>query len=71
MPERGKLIPLTAAQTVEEQRKGALVLDTRPAQEFAAAHIQGSIQIGLVGPVFELGGNAAETRRETRDHRRE
>jgi len=50
VPERGKLIPLTAAQTVEEQRKGALVLDTRPAQEFAAAHIQGSIQIGLVGP---------------------
>jgi rhodanese-related sulfurtransferase len=50
VPERGKLIPLTAAQAVEEQRKGALVLDTRPAKEFAATHIQGSIQIGLVGP---------------------
>jgi rhodanese-related sulfurtransferase len=50
VPEQGKLIPLTASQTVEEQRKGALILDTRPAREFAATHIQGSIQIGLVGP---------------------
>jgi rhodanese-related sulfurtransferase len=50
VPEQEKIISLTAAQTVEEQRKGALVLDTRTAQEFAATHIRGSIQIGLAGP---------------------
>jgi len=45
-----KLRLLTAAQVVEEQQKGAIVLDTRPAQQFAAVHIRGAIQIGLVGP---------------------
>ena len=50
MSERSKLRPLTATQLVEEQRKGTLVLDTRGAEQFAALHIRGSIQIGLPGP---------------------
>jgi len=38
------------AQLVEEQQKGALILDTRAAEEFARLHIRRGIQIGLVGP---------------------
>jgi rhodanese-related sulfurtransferase len=40
---------LTAAELVDEQRKGTLVLDVRPAEQFAALHIRGSIQISLLG----------------------
>lgn len=50
MPEMTKLRPLTAAELAEEQRKGAVVLDTRPAERFATLHIRGAIQIGLGGP---------------------
>ena len=41
---------LTAAQLVAEQRKGTLILDTRPAESFACLHIRGAVQIGLSGP---------------------
>ena len=44
-----KLKPLTAAELVEEQRRGTLVLDARPAEQFASVHIRGSIQISLMG----------------------
>jgi rhodanese-related sulfurtransferase len=40
---------LSAAQVTVEQRNGALVLDTRPAEQFVSLHIRGSIQIGLLG----------------------
>jgi hydroxyacylglutathione hydrolase len=40
---------ISAAEVPREQRNGALVLDTRPAQEFVSVHIRGSIQIGLLG----------------------
>ena len=40
---------LSAAQVKVEQRNGALVLDTRPAEQFVSLHIRGSIQIGLLG----------------------
>ena len=49
MQESTNLQPLEAAQLVQEQRKGALVLDTRAAERFAALHIRGSIQISLAG----------------------
>ncbi len=41
---------LTAEQIVQEQRRGVLVLDTRPAEQFASFHILGSMQLGLMGP---------------------
>jgi rhodanese-related sulfurtransferase len=44
-----KLKPLTAAELVEEQRRGTLALDARPAEQFASVHIRGSIQISLMG----------------------
>ena len=49
MSESSKLRLLTAVQLVGEQRLGALVLDTRPAEKFASLHIRGAIQIGLKG----------------------
>ena len=44
-----KLRELTAAELAEEQKRGTLLLDTRPAEQFAALHIRGSIQISLLG----------------------
>jgi glyoxylase-like metal-dependent hydrolase (beta-lactamase superfamily II)/rhodanese-related sulfurtransferase len=41
------LIPAAAAY--QQQRSGAIILDTRPAAQFAAGHAAGSIQIGLSG----------------------
>jgi rhodanese-related sulfurtransferase len=40
----------TAEQVAQEQRRGVLVLDTRPAEQFASFHILGSMQLGLMGP---------------------
>jgi rhodanese-related sulfurtransferase len=44
-----KLRLLTGAELVEEQRRATLVLDVRPAEQFASLHIRGSIQISLMG----------------------
>jgi rhodanese-related sulfurtransferase len=40
----------TAEQIAQQQRRGVMVLDTRPAGQFASFHIPGSIQLGLMGP---------------------
>lgn len=37
------------AELLAKQKQGAIVLDTRPGNEFASGHIPGSIQIGLGG----------------------
>jgi hydroxyacylglutathione hydrolase len=44
-----ELTPLTIDALLAEQARGAQVLDTRDPAEFAAAHLMGSINIGLVG----------------------
>jgi rhodanese-related sulfurtransferase len=49
LPDSPTLQPITAAQVAREQRGGALVLDTRPAEQFASLHIRGSLQISLMG----------------------
>ena len=49
MSGSSKLRLLTAARLIEEQRRGALILDARPAEQFAALHIRGAIQISLMG----------------------
>ena len=49
MSEVPKLQLLTATELVAEQRRGTLVLDARPAEQFASVHIRGSIQISLMG----------------------
>jgi rhodanese-related sulfurtransferase len=40
---------MNAAQVAEELRGGSLVLDTRPAHQFASLHIRGSIKISHAG----------------------
>ena len=40
---------LVAAQLIQEQQSGTLILDTRPAERFASLHIRGSLQISLAG----------------------
>ncbi|HYL74439.1 MAG TPA: rhodanese-like domain-containing protein [Bryobacteraceae bacterium] len=43
-------LPAIAPSELKERRdRGAIILDTRAASDFAAAHIPGSIQIGLAG----------------------
>lgn len=49
MSEAAKLRELNVAQLVEEQARETLILDTRPAEQFAKLHIHGSIQISLAG----------------------
>ena len=42
-------VPVDAAEVLRLQGEGAIVLDTRPDNQFAAAHVPGSIHIGLSG----------------------
>jgi hydroxyacylglutathione hydrolase len=41
--------PLLAPEVLRLQSEGAIVLDTRPAMEFAVAHVPGSLHIALSG----------------------
>jgi hydroxyacylglutathione hydrolase len=41
--------PVRAPEVFRLQAEGAIVLDTRPAMQFAVAHVPGSIHIGLSG----------------------
>lgn len=47
--ELRELEALSPVQVRERQQTGALVVDTRPPIEFAAAHVPGAIHIGLSG----------------------
>jgi rhodanese-related sulfurtransferase len=49
LSESSQFQHLTPAELGQEQRRGILILDTRPPEEFASFHISGSIQIGLMG----------------------
>jgi rhodanese-related sulfurtransferase len=49
VPNSAAIQLLTVAQVAAEQQGGELILDTRPAEQFASLHIRGSIQIGLTG----------------------
>jgi hydroxyacylglutathione hydrolase len=51
-----QLRPLTIDQVLAEQTRGAQVLDTREPSAFAAAHLEGSINIGLVGQYATWAG---------------
>lgn len=53
--ERG-LKPLTLERLLELQAGGAQILDTRDADEFAAAHLAGSINVGLGGQYATWAG---------------
>src|SRR5262245_36776449 len=47
--ELPSLAALSAKEVVQLQKEGATILDTRPAMQFAVAHVPGSIHIALTG----------------------
>jgi glyoxylase-like metal-dependent hydrolase (beta-lactamase superfamily II) len=51
-----ELRPLTLEQLLEQQARGAQVLDTREASAFAAAHLAGSINVALIGQYATWAG---------------
>ena len=51
-----ELRPMTLDELLAEQARGAQVLDTREPASFAAAHLEGSINIGLVGQYATWAG---------------
>jgi glyoxylase-like metal-dependent hydrolase (beta-lactamase superfamily II)/rhodanese-related sulfurtransferase len=50
------LTPLPLEQVIEKQREGAVILDTRDPSVFAAAHLAGSLNIGLGGQYATWAG---------------
>ena len=65
-----RLSPLTLDQVLALQAVGAQILDTREASAFAAAHLIGSVNIGLGGQYRHLGRDDSEPRAPDRDRRR-
>ncbi|MGH9253609.1 MAG: MBL fold metallo-hydrolase [Vicinamibacterales bacterium] len=51
-----ELRPLTIDELLAEQQKGVQLLDTRDPAEFAAAHLEGSVNIGLIGQYATWAG---------------
>jgi len=49
LSELPPLAPLIAPEVLRLQKEGAIVVDTRPAMQFAVAHVPGSIHIALTG----------------------
>jgi len=56
MDEGQMPIALTIAEVREQLGEGTIVLDTRSPDEFASAHVAGSINIGLAGRYAEFAG---------------
>jgi hydroxyacylglutathione hydrolase len=56
LTELAPLGALTPGELIARQKEGAIVLDTRPASDFAAAHVPGSVQIGLGGQYASWAG---------------
>ena len=56
LDERTPPVPIAFAELAAEQFEGAVVLDARAAQDFAAAHLGGSMYIGLEGRFAEYAG---------------
>lgn len=55
-----RLIPLTLDDVLREHARGAQLLDTRAPDLFAAAHLAGSINIGLVGQYATWAGTVLD-----------
>jgi glyoxylase-like metal-dependent hydrolase (beta-lactamase superfamily II) len=65
-----ELKPLTLDELLLEAAQGAQVLDTRDPAEFAAAHLAGSINVGLGGQYATWAGHGASPRDADRDRQR-
>jgi glyoxylase-like metal-dependent hydrolase (beta-lactamase superfamily II)/rhodanese-related sulfurtransferase len=57
LDERAGPGSLSVAEVLEHQAAGALVLDTRSPEEFALAHLRGSVNVGLAGRFAEYAGD--------------
>ncbi|HXX14371.1 MAG TPA: rhodanese-like domain-containing protein [Candidatus Eremiobacteraceae bacterium] len=57
--ERG-MTPLALESVLEMQEERAQILDTRDAEEFAAAHMKGSINVGLSGQYATWAGTVLD-----------
>lgn len=51
---------LSLADVIAAQRSGAVILDTRDPQEFASAHLLGSVNIGMTGRYAEFAGGVLQ-----------
>jgi glyoxylase-like metal-dependent hydrolase (beta-lactamase superfamily II)/rhodanese-related sulfurtransferase len=60
---QGEMKPLSLAQVLKLQTQGAQILDTRDPADFAAAHLVGSINIGLVGQFATWAGSLLDRTR--------
>ena len=49
-------VPMTLDEVLAAQQRGAVVLDSRSPDEFAAGHLAGSINVGLAGRYSEFVG---------------
>jgi glyoxylase-like metal-dependent hydrolase (beta-lactamase superfamily II) len=58
-----ELQPLRLDQALEIRRSGAQVLDTREPAQFAAAHLKGSVNIGLIGQFATWAGTVLDNDR--------
>jgi glyoxylase-like metal-dependent hydrolase (beta-lactamase superfamily II)/rhodanese-related sulfurtransferase len=56
LAELPSLAALSPAEVARRQEQGAIVLDTRPAAEFGAGHVPGSIHIALSGQFATWAG---------------
>lgn len=66
-PSLADLPPLTAmrpGEVLAKQDQGAIVLDTRPEDDFCAAHIPGAVQIGLSGQYASWAGTLIGVERD-------
>lgn len=52
--------PLSLADMLRHQRRGAIVLDTRSPTDFAGGHFIGSVNIGLAGRYAEFAGGVLQ-----------
>jgi rhodanese-related sulfurtransferase len=59
-----ELRPLTLDELLELQSAGAEVLDTRPSEQFEAAHLRGSLNIGLDGRYATWVGSIVDSERK-------
>ncbi len=64
MAESPKLQQFTAAQIPQEQQRRVLILDTRAPELFAARHIRGAMQLGLMGPFASWAAILIEPRQK-------
>ena len=56
LAEMPHLVPLAPAEAARRQADGAVVLDTRPAVQFGAGHVPGSLHIALQGEYASWAG---------------